>query len=240
MERAEHDGVALGVAHGLAGGLVPVVDGQPPRQVGGAAVELVVEPVAPAAEGLGDRHPGRRGVGVVAEAHAVAPGAQPGAQRTEGDGAPDAEPALPDVERPDGAAAAAEVGLGRGDDVVDPAAEDAERHRPRRDVDGLLAGVAAVGEAPAGDPDGHDDAREDAHGVRPQGQRPEVPHPGGGAGDGGDHWLAACTAAFSDSGVRVPRSRSLPSRRTVGVPLTSSFSDWVCTDSTHWLCARSS
>ena len=72
---------------------------------------------------------------------AVAAAADPGADRAEGDGAPDAEAALPDVERLDGSPPCPEVRLRGGDDVVEPAADDAERHRPGGDVERLLLAV---------------------------------------------------------------------------------------------------
>ena len=48
----------------------------------------------------------------------------------------------------DRVAALAPVGAGRGDDVVEPAADDAEQHRPGGDVEGLAR--LARRAAPAG------------------------------------------------------------------------------------------
>src|SRR6185437_10985338 len=135
---------AARVPHGMAGRLVPLVDGQGPGDVGGATVQLVVEPVAPAAYGLGHRDAGSGGVDEVEERDAVPPRPEPRTHRAEGDGAPDPQAALPDVQGPDRVAALTEVGLGRGDDVVQATADDAERHGPGRDVDGLRARVPPV------------------------------------------------------------------------------------------------
>ena len=111
------------------------------------------------------------------------------AERAERDGAPDAEAAAPDVQRGDGVAALAEVELPVGDHVVEPAADEAERHRPDRQV-ADLAGTAAAGDpAPLADPDGDDDAEDDAQRVAADRQRPEVPHALAGAGDGLDEDL---------------------------------------------------
>ena len=88
------------------------------------------------------------GVGEGGQRDAPAPAGDPGADPAEGDGAPDAEAALPDGEGPHGVAALAEVGPRAGDHVVDPAADDAERHRPDRDVQ-HVAGRAAAGHASA-------------------------------------------------------------------------------------------
>ena len=88
------------------------VDLERPRQVGGAAVELLVEPSCRAG-----RSPGRATMpGASASANggqrdAAAPAADPGADAAERDGAPDAQAALPDVERVDRVAALAEVRL---------------------------------------------------------------------------------------------------------------------------------
>src|SRR5512133_395833 len=80
-------------------GLVPLVDGQAPGQIGAGAVELVVEPVAPSADRLRHGHARDRGIREGQERDAGAAAAQPSPERTQGDGTPDAQPALPDVER---------------------------------------------------------------------------------------------------------------------------------------------
>ena len=112
--------------------------------------------------------------------------AQPHADAAERDGAPDAETALPDVERGDRLPALAEVEPPVGDDVVEPAADQAERYGPDRDV-AHLAGLAAAGHpALLAEPDRDDDAQDDAQRVGTDGQRPEVPDALGGAGDAGE------------------------------------------------------
>ena len=177
-------GLPAGVDDGPARGLVPLVDLQAPRQVGRAAVQLVVEPVAEAADGLRERDAGGGRVGEVEEADPGPAAADPGAERAERDGAPDAEAALPDLQRVERVAALAQVGLGRGDDVVDPAADDAERHGPGRDVEDLtrLVPRAATSRRPVSQT-ATTMPSEDAQGVHPDRQRAEVEDPDGGAGD---------------------------------------------------------
>src|SRR6185312_9193192 len=114
-----------------AGGLVPVVDPQAPREVGRLAVQLVVEPVAEAPDRLRDGDPRCDRVAERRQLDADPPAADPGAEAAERDGPPDPEAALPDVERLDRVAALAEVGLRRGDHVVEAAADDAGRDRVR-------------------------------------------------------------------------------------------------------------
>ena len=76
--------------------------------------------------------------------------------------------------------------LRRGDHVVDPGADDAERHRPDGDVEHGVLRRAAAAQAHLGDDAGDDDAEHDAQGVRPDRERAEVPDGGAGAGNGGD------------------------------------------------------
>ena len=58
--------------------------------------------------------------------------------------------------------------------MVEPAADDAEEDGPGADVERLPRLAAARHEAAAGEPDGDDDADEDAQRVHPDRQRPEV------------------------------------------------------------------
>ncbi len=140
------------------------VDLQPPRQRGRRAVELLVEPVAPAADGLREGDAGRDRVGDRAHGDAALAHGQPDAEGAERDRAPDAEAALPDEQRLDGLLdrARAEVGLPVGDDVVEPAADQAEDDRGDRDVDDRPLLAAAGAPAPLAQPDGDDDAEHDA------------------------------------------------------------------------------
>ena len=73
-------------------------DLQRPRQIGRLAVQLLVEPVAPAADRLREGDTGRQGVGPRGQRDAAPAAADPGADRAERDRAPDTEAALPDLE----------------------------------------------------------------------------------------------------------------------------------------------
>src|SRR5690606_25112960 len=99
VEGAEHDRLPGGVGDRPACGRVETVDLHTPRQAGGLTVDLVVEPVAPAADRLGDEHARSDGVGEVEEADPGRAQPEPGADGPQGDRAPDAESALPDLER---------------------------------------------------------------------------------------------------------------------------------------------
>src|SRR3954469_10178754 len=102
-------------------GRVGRVDFHGPRQRRGAPEELLVEVVAPATDGLGQREAGRDGVGQRGVRDAVPASGDVGAERTAGDAAPDPQSALPDLEGGDRALAVrSPVELRVGDDVVEP------------------------------------------------------------------------------------------------------------------------
>ena len=123
----------------------------------------------------------------------LAPGADHRADRAEGDRAPDAEAAVPDVEDLPRVAVGAEVELVVGGDVVEPAADQAERHRPDREVLDLAGAAAAGRPAPLADPDRGDDAEDDRERVAADRERAEVPDAVGRArdGQGGDQAVTA-------------------------------------------------
>jgi hypothetical protein len=146
-------------------------DLQRPGQVGLAAVQLLVEPVAPAADGLREGDTGSERVGPRGQRDAAPAAADPGADRAQRDRAPDAEAALPDLEGVDPVLTLAEVQLVVGDHVVEPTADQAERHGPDGDV-GDRPGLAAPGDpASVAVPDGYEDADDDAERVAAQRKR---------------------------------------------------------------------
>ena len=150
---------------------------QAPRQRGGRTEELLVEPVSPAPEGLGEQHAGSSRVQERREAHS---GTAAGDQRTDGaeaDGPHDAQAAGPDL-RDLGQVRTlpveAEVVVGVGDQhVVQPSTYDPEGDRPDADVPHHVLGTALAAPAAGGDPHGRDDADHDADGVGVDGQRAE-------------------------------------------------------------------
>src|SRR5699024_1272021 len=120
-----------------------------PRHGGRPAVELLVEVVAEPADGLRGQDAGRDGVTERRQLDPAAPTADPRTQRTDRDRAPDAQAAVPDLQRVDrfGRAIGAEVGAPVGEHVIQPAADQAERHRPHGDVEhrALLAAARYPG-----------------------------------------------------------------------------------------------
>ena len=176
MER--RTGVVAGPDRGV------VADRQRPGQVGGLAEKLLVEPVAPAAERLCDQHAGCHRIHDGQDLDPLQLGTDHHAQGAHRDRAPDAESALPDVERLPGAAALAEVELVVGGDVVEPAADEAERDGPHGEVADLPRLAAAGHPAALAHPDRDDDPGDDAQRVAPDRERAELPDPLGRAGDG--------------------------------------------------------
>ena len=146
-----------------------VVDLQRPRQVGRAAEQLLVEVVAPATDGLGQRQ--RRGGGVDRWAERDAPTADevhPDEDAGE-HAARDAEAALPDL---DDVAVVALEALPVRDDVVQAGPDDAGQDAPDRDGVGVVAGAdALLLEPPAEQPHGGDDAEGDHQSVGVERQR---------------------------------------------------------------------
>src|SRR6185437_3034219 len=102
------------------------------------------------------------GVGEGDEVHPVPPAADPHPERTERDGAPDAQAAVPDLQRVQRVLALGEVQLRVGDHVVEPAADDAEDDRPAGDVTDLTGQTTARLPPPVGQPERDQDAGHDA------------------------------------------------------------------------------
>src|SRR5205814_4144903 len=99
----------------VAGRPVDEVDLQRPRLRRRLAEELLVEPVAPAADRLSDQDAGRHRVEDRGHPDALGPRADPDTDGTERDRAPDAEAAAPDVQRVDRRPPGAEVQVVVGD-----------------------------------------------------------------------------------------------------------------------------
>ena len=68
--------------------------------------------------------------------------------------------------------------------MVEPRADDADRHRDQSDVQGGVTGAAQRPVTAIGPPYGDEDPGEDAQGVGAQRERADVPHAPGGARDG--------------------------------------------------------
>ena len=180
-ERGVHDRDELARRHPVqvvqrTGSVASLVDFQAPRQRGLAAVELLVEVVPQSADRLRENDSRRDGVAEGRQRNAQAAACNPRTDAAERDRTPDAQAAVPDAQGPDQTGAAlAEVLRPVGDDVVEPTADEAERHGPQDDVVDD-ARLAAPGDpASVTDQQGGDDARDDEQRVGAQGYRTELP-----------------------------------------------------------------
>src|SRR5204863_3107032 len=115
--------------------------------------------------------------------------------------------------------------LPRGDDVVQPTADDPERHRPDGDVRDEAAAPAARAVPTVRDDDREDDPEDDAQRVAAQRQRAEVPDALRRARDGRGHeepdafWTAATTRSPTCAQDEAPETFTCwPFTRNVGVP----------------------
>ena len=160
-------------------------DLQAPRQRGRGSEELLVEPVAPPTDGLGERNARCNGVGNRGKRHTESACANPRTEATECDRAPDTQAAIPNPQRADDPRSARrEVDLPVGEYVVEPPADDAEGHRPQRDVADDARAATARDIAPRSDDDRDDDAEDDQQRVGAKRYRPKAPHALTRAGDG--------------------------------------------------------
>src|SRR5262249_33737167 len=148
-------GIAVRVGLRVARVQGVLVHVESPRKARVASVELVVEPVAPAADGLRHRQTRRESVGEEGERDTGATTADPRPERSPGDRAPDTQAALPDLEGEHRVAVGAEVVLGRRDDVVDARTDDAGRYGEDRHIESQPVRCTAVAE-----PDLRDRARD--------------------------------------------------------------------------------
>ena len=196
---------------GIALRAVGRVDAQPPRQGRRATEELLVEPVAPAPGRLGQDDARRESVRHRRERDSLAVAGDPGPDATEDDRAPDAETAVPDLERVHRVAAGAEVRLRRRQQVIEPAPEDPERHGPHGDVSDGPSSTAPLPPTTVAEPDGDEDADDDAERVPPDRERSEVPHPLVGAGDRREH---PASLTPGQERVRTPSASSRTSARS--------------------------
>src|SRR5205807_10053782 len=91
----------------------------------------------------------------------------------------------PDLQRVNGMLALPEVPPPVRGDVVQPPADQAERHRPHGDVHDRAALAATSDVAALAPPDRDDDADDDAQRIGPDRDRAKLPYPTVGAGDVG-------------------------------------------------------
>jgi hypothetical protein len=140
-KRLVQEGRVIGGDVFESGRSVGRVDVDRPGQAGGAPVELLVEPVAPPSDGLGQGQDGGDGVEEGWDGQVASAGDDVAGDDTRRDAAGDAEPAVPDGQ---GAPRVVRVQLVVGDDVVEAGAEDAGGHGPQGDG-ADVAGTSAPG-----------------------------------------------------------------------------------------------
>ncbi len=212
-ELARRDAVERMWVH-VTGRIPTVEDLQTPRHRGFPAVELLVEIVPEPADGL--RQDDSRGNRVAEgrQRNPATPAADPRADAAEGHRAPDAQAAVPDSERcPESGSPGAPIGLPIGSQVIQPAAQQSERHSPQRDVVDHAALTAARLPAPVADHQRGDDADNDEQRVRANGQRPKVPDAPRRAGEIGGQRPQEAAARC-----RTPMASSSVSARNAGRP----------------------
>src|SRR3954452_22155819 len=179
------------------------IDLQPPRKIGRGAEQLLVEPVAPPTNRLCNGQSRRDRVSERRHHKPASTHTDVRTDAAEGDRAPDSETALPDLERVDRVATVAEVRIRRRDDVVEPAADDAKRNGPDRDIHHRAAGSTTGAPASFPDPDRQRDSDDHRQRVAPDGEDAQVPDPLAGTGNGkhaeGQLPLADSIAAWRSS-----------------------------------------
>ena len=153
-----------------------VVDLQCPGHIGLGSVEFLVEPVAQASDGLRQDHTGGHGIGERCQGDLLVAEIGPHRQTSEDHGTPDTQASIGDLQGIDGVTGIAEVLLVVGDHMVDATTDDAGRNSDDRGIQDHLRVATTGGVALPGQPDGDDDAGDDAHRVGADREWTEVPH----------------------------------------------------------------
>ena len=159
------------------GSVLPIVDLQRPRHVRRAAVQLLIEIVTQPADRLREDDPRRDRIAERGQRNTAQAARDPRADTAERHRAPDAQAAVPDPQRTEepGTAFAEVLGPVR-DDVIQPSADETERHRPQRDVVDDTAFTTPGHPASVTDHQRRDDTDDDAQRIRTDRDRTEVPH----------------------------------------------------------------
>ena len=98
-------------------------------------------------------------------------------QKTSGNAAPDAQTTQPHLRDEGQVPVLTEVGLGRGQDVVNAGSDDTGRDSHDGDVQDDLRQTSSGPVAAVRPPCGHEDAGEDAQGIGPYRDGTDVPDP---------------------------------------------------------------
>ena len=196
-------------------GIAAFVDLQAPRQVGRPTVKLLVEIVTEPPNRLGQNDSRRDRVAERGQRNPVAPASNPRADASERDGPPDAEAAVPNPKcSSQTRSVVTEVGSPVGDDVVQPATDQAERHGPQCDVVDD-AGFASPGHpSPISEHQCGDDPDDDEQRIRAERHTEEIPDTLRRTRDvrkqGCRHAVILCRTPSASSSVK-DRSAGMPS-----------------------------
>ncbi|CKT27002.1 Uncharacterised protein [Mycobacterium tuberculosis] len=132
-----------------SGGVPAVEDLQTPRHSGFPAVELLIEVVSEPTDSLRQHDTRRHRIKQDGQRDSTTPAANPRAHDTKGYRTPDAQAPIPDSQcRGQPGTTVTEICPPVGSQVIEPAANQAERHGPQGDVVGHAA-LAAAGCQPA-------------------------------------------------------------------------------------------
>ena len=155
------------------GGIAAIEDLHAPGHGGLPAVQLLVEVVAEAADRLRQNNPRGDRIAESRQRNSPAAAGNPRPDTAESDSTPDAQAALPDLQcRANSGTTLTEIGPPVGEQVIDPPADQPERHRPQRDVVDDPAFPAAGSPASIADHQRGNDAGDDAERVGPNRNRP--------------------------------------------------------------------
>ena len=149
---------------------------QAPRQSRRLAEQLLVEPVAPAAKGLGQQNTRRYRIRKSREIHTVTAATVPGAQRTNRHGTHDADAAFPNLqEGPRISDIRAEVAARVGNQhMVGAGTHDAGRDSPHRHIKDAFARAAHRLPAAGTQPQAHRHTGQDAQSVEMHTERAQL------------------------------------------------------------------
>src|SRR4029077_16848913 len=209
------------------GRVAALIDLQAPRQRRRPTVELLIEVVAQAADGLRQNDSRRERVTEGRQRNALLAAPYPRTDAAQRHRPPDAKTAVPDPQRPrtprppaqtarppaQSRAISSEGGPPVRDHVIEPSTDQAERHGPQRNVvdDPRLAATGHP--PPVAEHQRHHDPDDDEQRIRPQGHRAEMPNTLRRAGYIGQvsrrHAVILC---------RTPSASSAVSDRTAGIP----------------------
>src|ERR1700733_4221902 len=160
-----------------SGWVATVEDLQTPRHRCLAAEKLLIEVVPETADRLRENDAGGHRVGERGKRDATTSAGDPRTHTAQGDGTPDSQAAIPDAQRRSRSGTTlTEIGAPVGRHVIQPAADEPERHCPQRDVVSDTALAAASLPTSIADQQRSDDPGDDEQRVGSDGHWSQMPH----------------------------------------------------------------